>query len=113
MYLSNEANEKQEEIKMKKNDSISFVFTEEMSKLAVILVTLGINFTYNRLFDGCQIVVKDGKYNWDAICHSGSYGHQTGLLEIMGNIVDLNKTGGDTVEGSLTADDILKKLTEI
>ena len=103
-------NPKQEKIKVKKNNGVSFVFTEEMSKLAVILVTLGINFTYNRLFDGCQIVVKDKGYDWDAICHSGSYGHQTGLLEIFGNIVDFNKTGGDTVEGFLTADDILKKL---
>ena len=98
---------------MRKNNSVSFIFTEEMSKLAVILVTLGIEFTYKRLFDGCQIIVKNGDYDWDAICHSGSYGHETGLLEIMGNIVDLNKTGGDTVEGFLTANDILKKLTKI
>lgn len=98
--------------KMEKNDSVSFVFTEEMSKLAVILVTLGIEFTYKRLFDGCQIVVKDKCYDWDAVCHSWSYGHETGLLEIMGNIVDLNKTGGDTVEGFLTANDILEKITK-
>jgi hypothetical protein len=97
---------------MNKKDSVSFIFTEEMSKLAVILVTLGIEFTYKRLFDGCQIVVKDKCYDWDAICHSGSYGHETGLLEVMGNIVDLNKTGGDTVEGFLTANDILEKITK-
>ena len=104
--------EKQEEIRMKKNNRISFAFTEEMSKLAVILVTLGIEFTYKRLYDGCQIMVKDKGYDWDAICHSGSYGHQTGLLEVFGNIVDFNKTGGDTVEGFLTANDVLEKLTE-
>lgn len=95
---------------MKKNDFISFVFTEEMSKLAVFLVTLGIEFTYKKLHDGCQIVVKNEEYDWDAICHSWSYGHETGLLEIMGNIVDFNNTCGDTVEGFLTANDILGRI---
>ena len=54
-----------------------------------------------------QIVVyKDFKRSWDAICHTGSYGYEEGLLEIMGDIV----TGDDAVEGYLTAQDIIDRL---
>lgn len=57
-----------------------------------------------------QIIVYDEKGNreWDAICHYGSYGFEKGLLEIMGTIVNVNS--GDSVEGWLTAEDIIKRL---
>lgn len=56
-----------------------------------------------------QIIVynENGERQWDAICHRGSYGFEQGLLEIMGSIV---KPGGDSVEGWLTAEDIIKRL---
>lgn len=53
------------------------------------------------------IVFANGKRQWDAICHRGSYGHEEGLLEIMGTIVN---PCGDRVEGWLTADDIISRL---
>ena len=60
--------------------------------------------------DWGQIIVynKDGERQWDAICNFGSYGHEEGLLEIMGTIVQ----GSDSVEGWLTADDVIKRLEE-
>lgn len=46
---------------------------------------------------------------WDAVCHYGSYGHETGLLEISGSLVDETKTG-DSVEGYLFASEIIERL---
>ena len=46
---------------------------------------------------------------WDAICHGGSYGHEVGKLEIMGDLVDKTKTDDD-VEGWLTAEEILERV---
>lgn len=48
-------------------------------------------------------------YEWDAICHRGSYGYEQGLLEIYGNLVDY-ETDGDSVVGWLTADDVIKRI---
>lgn len=48
---------------------------------------------------------------WDAICHYGSYGAERGLLEIMGNIVD--PLAGDSVEGWLTADDVISRIERV
>lgn len=57
-----------------------------------------------------QIIVYGDSYKtnrlWDAICHYGSYGYKEGLIEIMGNIVDID----DDVEGCLTANEIIKRL---
>ena len=41
----------------------------------------------------------------DAICHSGSYGHEKGLLEIMGLTTD-----PDDVEGYLTAEEVFERI---
>lgn len=43
----------------------------------------------------------------DAICHSGSYGHKDGLLEIMG----LTRNG-DSVEGWLTSREVFDRIRE-
>ena len=57
------------------------------------------------------IIVKDekGEYLWDAAFHFASYGYSEGLLEIAGTLVD-EEEAGDTVEGSLSADDIIAKI---
>ena len=55
---------------------------DEMMKLAFGLRDRGIEFKVTSFLDGIQIVVGDG--DWDAICHSGSYGHEIGLIEVMG-----------------------------
>lgn len=43
----------------------------------------------------------------DVICHAGSYGHEEGLLEIMG-LVD--EDHGDDVEGYLTAREVFRRI---
>ena len=58
-----------------------------------------------------QVTVIDekGKVVFDAICQTGSYGYQQGLLEIMDGTLKLTKVD-DEVEGWLTADEIMKRL---
>jgi len=89
---------------------------KELEKLEAYLKENGFEYTREdidyseRYRDKHQIVVyKDGKIQWDAICHTGSYGYEEGLLEIYGNIVDYEKDG-DSVVGWLTADDIIQRL---
>lgn len=56
-----------------------------------------------------QIYVPNGKNSeWDVICQKGSYGAEEGLLEIYGSIVATN--AGDSVEGWLTADDVIARI---
>lgn len=86
----------------------------ELDKLEVYLKENGIEHT--RMDDmTCVgwpmhkiVVTKDGEYQWDAICHRGSYGFEQGLLEIYGNIV--TEEDGDSVVGWLTADDVIKRI---
>ena len=55
-----------------------------------------------------QIFVPDHEHPmWDAICHRGSYGHEEGLLEVMGTIVGLP---GEMVEGWLSAADVIERI---
>lgn len=86
-------------------------YLTEIKKLADGLMEKGIAFTFHALYEGYQIIVNDPKtqgYRWDAVCHDFSYGHEQGLLEIMGSIVE---NDFDSVEGYLTAEDILKRLS--
>ena len=78
----------------------------EMMKLAFGLRDRGIEFTVRSFFDGIQIVV--GDFDWDAICHSGSYGHENGLVEVMG----LPQCEDDVI-GYLTAEEVLKMVDEL
>ena len=78
----------------------------EMMKLAFGLRDRGIDFNARSFFDGLQIVVEDG--DWDAICHSGSYGHEKGLIEVMG----LPQCEDDVI-GWLTAEEVLKMVDEL
>lgn len=78
------------------------IYKIEIRKLAKGLEERNISYKLKPLFDGWQIWRDD----WDAICHSFSYGHEKGLLEIMGTLVDIE----DTVEGHLTADEILRRI---
>lgn len=83
-------------------DTINIQYISEIAKLARGLKDRGIVYNMRAHVDGLQIVA-DG---WDAVCFTGSYGAQRGLLEVMGSIV----TGNDDVEGYLTADEILRRL---
>lgn len=77
----------------------------EMMKLAFGLRDRDIEFNARSFFDGLQIVVGD---DWDAVCHNGSYGHEKGLIEVMG----LPQCQDDVI-GWLTAEEVLKMVDEI
>lgn len=98
----------------------------ELDKLEKYLIEHRIE--YNRYRETAELVSWDGsitteiqtrdqicvpeegeRCQWDAICQSGSYGYELGLLEIYGEIVDEQKDG-DTVVGYLTAEDVIKRL---
>lgn len=83
--------------------NINPVYRIEADKLVKGLIENGIEFDYLKCWDGVQIVCDE----WDAICHSGSYGHEQGLLEVMGTVA---RADDDDVEGWLTADEILQRL---
>lgn len=87
----------------------------ELDKLEKYLKEHGYEYTREDVdgepyTDVHQIVVyENSKRLWDAICHSGSYGYDQGLLEVMGDIVwyDID---GDSVRGWLTADDVIARI---
>lgn len=58
-----------------------------------------------------QVIVFNeyGDRVWDAVCHYGSYGYEQGLLEVMGSEI-VDPDAGDSVEGWLTADEIIRRL---
>lgn len=76
----------------------------EMRALAFGLRERGIEFEARSFFDGLQICC-DG---WDAICHSGSFGHERGLIEVMG----LPQCDDDVI-GYLTAAEVLAMVDEL
>ena len=80
----------------------------EMKKLMLGLAERGISFTFQQVFDGFKLDVPS--QDWDAICHSGSYGCYSALLEVMG--AKVNRNPHDSVEGFLTAEEILKRVDE-
>lgn len=82
--------------------TVNIQYVSEIAKLARGLKNRGIAYTMRTHVDGLQIVADD----WDAVCFTGSYGAQRGLLEAMGRVI----TGNDDVEGYLTADEILHRL---
>ena len=75
----------------------------EIKKLINGLAVKGIDWDLNIFLNGFQVKCED----WDAVCHDGSYGHEEGLLEVMGTTC---QNEYDDVEGWLTADEILKRL---
>lgn len=74
----------------------------EMDKLAEGLTAKGLIYERRPLYDGEQIICGQ----WDAVCHYFSYGHEDGLLEVMG----LPALCDDDVCGWLTAEEILAVL---
>ena len=82
----------------------------EIQKLSIMLSVTCIPFDFHPLYDGWQICYPNGENRvCDAICHSGSYGHENGLLEIMG-LVD--GEADDEVEGYLTADEVFNRIVK-
>lgn len=84
---------------------------DELNKLEEYLKTKGIEYERIDKTDGFMyyhqiIVYEEGRKAWDAVWNTGSYGREKGLLEIMGDIVET----GDTVEGWLTAHEIIERI---
>ena len=81
----------------------------EMEKLIKLLAEAKIPFKIRDCWGTLQV----GYPNFDnlvcdAVCHSFSYGHEEGLLEIMG-LVDEEEVG-DSVEGYLTAEEVFERI---
>lgn len=78
----------------------------EMDKLKNLLSTARIPFEMQLIFDTPQICYPTcEECICDAICHHWSYGHEEGLLEIMGLTEN-----DDEVEGWLTAEEVFKRM---
>jgi hypothetical protein len=74
------------------------------------LKKLNIPFETEELFGGKQICYPNmKKVTCSVICHSLSYGHEEGLLEIMGLLTEEEKLEDDVV-GFLTAKDVLTRI---
>ena len=99
----------------------------EMQKLDKYLTEHNIKHTYKRRWPnmeqsfpeyregkhhdgGYQIMANgdNGEYLWDAICGYGSFGFETGLIEIRGCIVP--ECVSDSVEGHLTANEVIERI---
>ena len=87
----------------------------ELDKLQKFLQENKYNFrrqdVFKEPYDIHQVVVYDENdiRQWDAVVHHGSFGAEKGLLEVMGSRVVRTD---DTVEGWLTAQDIIDRLKE-
>jgi hypothetical protein len=79
-------------------------YKHEVLKLASLLQARGFRFSVNDIWDGAQVILYDSRNKRvaDAVCHSHSYGHEDGLLEIAGLGTE------DDVLGWLTAEDVLR-----
>lgn len=81
----------------------------EMYKLINLLISAKIPFEVVELYDTPQVCYPSNSSRiCDVVCHSGSYGHEQGLLEIMGLNIDTT----DDVEGWLTADEVFKRISQ-
>jgi hypothetical protein len=60
------------------------------------------------MFERHQIIVRNGRKQWDVVCHWGSYGYSQGLLELYGCLV--TKADGDDVVGWLTAKNVIDRI---
>ena len=78
----------------------------EIFKLGLGLDERGVEYDLVVIFGGLAIVCNS--QNWDAVCHKGSYGRGSGLLEVMGRTI----TGDDDV-AVMTAEKVLAKVDEL
>lgn len=89
--------------------SINFT---EFFKLASKLATAEIPFQVfeRKEFNGYQLYYPNTN-NWkcSVILHSGSYGHKSGLLEIMG-LLTAEEAELDSVLGYLTAEEVFERI---
>ena len=80
----------------------------QVDELITMLEKTDIPFTVTSNNGRPQVWYPDDKHPvCDAICHWASYGHQTGLIEIMGLTHN-----NDSVEGYLNADEVFTRIKE-
>ena len=81
----------------------------ELKKLAELLTNANIPFEFNSIFGEDDQICYPSYDNriCDAVCHEFSYGHEKGLLEIIGLV---NEEADDDVEGWLTAKEVFKRI---
>ena len=82
----------------------------EMSKLMKLLDEANVPYEVQDCWGTPQVCYpKSGEGQvCDAICHGFSYGHEEGLLEIMG--LGDEEAIGDSVEGYLTAEEVATRI---
>lgn len=82
----------------------------EFNKLVAYLEEHDIEHEVTPIHGGMMVCVPNKSNRlWDAVCHSFSYGHKYGLLEIYGSLVS---NEGDSVEGYLTSDTVIERIKE-
>ena len=87
-------------------ETINYAF--QILRLASMLQAADIPFEIRPLYEGYQICYPSiNNRTSDAVCHGFSYGHETGLLEIMGLVNE--EEVGDSVEGWLTAEEVFER----
>lgn len=95
---------------LKKKDSCGVeVDYTEMARLELYLQETKIPYRMDYVLEmpSVRYYGHGNKLICDAICHSGSYGHEDGLLEIMG----LTRNN-DSVEGWLTSREVFYRIRE-
>lgn len=95
-------------------ENINLKYYLPMRLLYELLIKLPCDceFEFEECYDGYKITCnKNGKYEWDAVCHCGSYGGNSGELETMGAIVD-SELVGDDVEGFLEPVEVFAKFVK-
>ena len=79
------------------------MFDKEINKLTNLLDNAGIPYEMEELYGGWLLCypTKENRES-DVICHGFSYGHEEGLLEMMGLTED------DDVQGYMTAEEVFE-----
>ena len=93
---------------MSKNNNFNFKYYQPIMRLADLCEREGIPFVVRPAFDGLQLVCPELEtWDFDVICHRGSYGHEQGLLEVMGAICN---SVDDDVEGYLSVEEVFERI---
>jgi len=88
----------------------SFLASKEMFKLIDKLEWAHIPYETRDIFGTIQVLYPNAENRiCDVVCHDFSYGHEQGLLEIMG-LVKEKEVDDDEVEGYLTADEVFDRI---
>lgn len=93
---------------MAENNNFNFKYYQPIMRLADLCEAEHIPFVVHPTFDGLQLVCPNlDKCELDVICHGGSYGHDSGLVEIAGVICE---NDNNMVEGYLTVEEVFERI---